>query len=260
MESNLKITVVTVSFNAVTTIEETIKSVVDQTYPNIEYIIIDGGSTDGTVDIIKKYVEGGSEYGSHNNAVTYWVSEPDRGIYDAMNKGITLASGDYINFMNAGDSFVNNHVICKVVSSINRESVVVYGDTLKKMHNNVKLDKSLQVQALNHKGILCHQSAFTLVAYHKRNLFDLKYKILADFNFFFNAYNNDKQLFQQLDFAISIFDMTDGGISKTHYNNNYKELREIVCNNVSYSYIIWLHLREKLGVLKRLIFKRYENI
>ena len=82
------ITVVTVVFNDVQHIEETILSVVNQTYPNIEYIIIDGCSTDGTVDIIKKYEE----------RIAYWVSEPDQGIYDAMNKGIQKATGEWINF------------------------------------------------------------------------------------------------------------------------------------------------------------------
>ena len=88
---NPKISVVTVSYNAVETIEETILSIINQTYDKVEYIIIDGGSTDGTVDIIKKYAD----------HLAYWVSEPDKGIYDAMNKGIDVATGDYINFMNS---------------------------------------------------------------------------------------------------------------------------------------------------------------
>lgn len=84
MKNNPLISVVTVSYNAVLTIEQTILSVINQTYPHIEYIIIDGGSTDGTVDIIKKYA----------NRIAYWVSEPDKGIYDAMNKGIRTAKGE----------------------------------------------------------------------------------------------------------------------------------------------------------------------
>ena len=99
--NNPLISVVTVSYNAVSVIEQTIFSVINQTYPNVEYIIIDGGSTDGTVDIIKKYAD----------KITYWVSEPDKGIYDAMNKGIELATGEWINFMNAGDSFYSFSIL-----------------------------------------------------------------------------------------------------------------------------------------------------
>lgn len=98
---NLKISIITVSYNAAKTIEQTIQSVVNQTYDNIEYIIIDGGSTDGTVDIIKKY----------EDKIAYWVSEPDKGIYDAMNKGILKASGEYIYFLGADDWLYNESVM-----------------------------------------------------------------------------------------------------------------------------------------------------
>ena len=100
--NNPLISVVTVSYNAVTTIEKTILSVINQNYSNIEYIVIDGGSIDGTVDIIKKYAD----------KITYWVSEPDKGIYDAMNKGIIVATGEWINFMNTGDTFYNENYCC----------------------------------------------------------------------------------------------------------------------------------------------------
>ena len=105
--NNPKISVVTVCYNAVDLIEETILSVINQTYRNVEYIIIDGASTDGTVDIINKY----------RDKIAYFVSEPDKGIYDAMNKGIKVATGEWLNFMNAGDVFSSNTIVSEVVSS-----------------------------------------------------------------------------------------------------------------------------------------------
>ena len=93
----LKISVITVSYNAAATIEQTMLSVLNQTYPNVEYIVIDGGSTDGTVDIIKKYAD----------RLAYWVSEPDKGMYDAIKKGIEHISGDICCYINADDYYFN---------------------------------------------------------------------------------------------------------------------------------------------------------
>ena len=101
--------IITITYNAVRLVEQTLLNVLSQSYPNIEYIVIDGGSTDGTVDIIRRYESG----------LAYWVSEPDKGIYDAMNKGLQKATGDYVWFINAGDtlrcmkqarSFCNTHL------------------------------------------------------------------------------------------------------------------------------------------------------
>ena len=109
------ISVITVCYNVASSIEKTMLSVLNQTYKNLEYIIIDGNSTDGTVDIIKRYAE----------RLTFWISEPDNGIYDAMNKGIVKATGEFLIFMNAGDQFLNDKVFvrtkvdpCKSVRSV----------------------------------------------------------------------------------------------------------------------------------------------
>ena len=114
------VSVVTVVFNGEKYLEETIQSVINQTYDNVEYIIIDGGSTDGTLDIIKKY----------EDRIDYWVSERDRGIYDAMNKGIDLASGEWINFMNAGDGLDSYSILNEIFSNkINLKIGLIYGNT-----------------------------------------------------------------------------------------------------------------------------------
>lgn len=116
-----KISVVTVCYNAVNDIEKTILSVINQTYPNIEYLIIDGGSTDGTMDIVNKY----------KDKIDVIVSEPDKGIYDAMNKGIDRATGEWINFMNAGDCFFEKETVNSVFTNIAPSEVdVIYGHAI----------------------------------------------------------------------------------------------------------------------------------
>ena len=110
-EHNIKISIITVVYNGKDTLAQTIESVISQDYANIEYIIIDGNSTDGTQGIIKEY----------GHRISYWMSEPDRGIYDAMNKGIEYASGDVIAFINSGDTYEDN-ILSEVVKDFKTET------------------------------------------------------------------------------------------------------------------------------------------
>lgn len=172
------ISVVTVSYNAVATIEQTILSVINQTYPNIEYIIIDGGSTDGTVDIIKKYTD----------QVAYWVSEPDKGIYDAMNKGIAVATGKWINFMNAGDLFCDEKIVSKLSVFLEDGSIdVIYGDAIAILPWSI-VQRQADFSLMEKSMPFCHQSSFTKTQLMKKNQFDIKYKIAADFDFFYHLW------------------------------------------------------------------------
>ena len=112
------ISIITVIYNDGKKLEETILSILSQTYDNLEFIIIDGSSTDETIDIIKKY----------EDKIDYWISEKDSGIFDAMNKGILAAKGDYINFMNAGDFFIRKSLVKEVVDILNSEEIdFLYG-------------------------------------------------------------------------------------------------------------------------------------
>lgn len=113
----MKLSIITVNRNNTEGLRKTIESVVSQTYTDFEYIIIDGASTDGSVDIIKEYAD----------RITYWVSEPDNGIYNAMNKGILKAKGEYLQFLNSGDWLTNNDVL-KYVFDLRRDEDVLYGD------------------------------------------------------------------------------------------------------------------------------------
>ena len=114
--------IITITYNAVRLVEQTLLNVLSQSYPNIEYIVIDGGSTDGTVDIIRRYESG----------LAYWVSEPDKGIYDAMNKGLQKATGDYVSFINAGDTLCSSDTVQSVVSKLQKRKAlpdIIYGET-----------------------------------------------------------------------------------------------------------------------------------
>lgn len=175
---NPTISVVTVCYQAVNTIEETILSVINQTYKNIEYIVIDGGSTDGTVDIIKRYAP----------HIAFWSSEPDKGIYDAMNKGMSHASGEWISFINSGDRFYNHEVISSVFSHPRHKYNILYGDTQFVRPNGTFIESSFPPQWLQKNMPTCHQSFFVKTAKAKAIGFSLKYKYAADYNMIYQLF------------------------------------------------------------------------
>ena len=149
------VSIVTVVFNGEAELESTIRSVIGQTYfPQIEYIIIDGGSTDGTTSIIKRY----EQY------ITRWVSEPDKGIYDAMNKAVGMARGEWINFMNCGDMFARDTVLENIFSKEIPDSIsFLYSDYLIKTKH-----RTLRYTASFERGVLLHQSVIYRKSLHER--------------------------------------------------------------------------------------------
>lgn len=201
-ETKPLITVVTVVFNGEKFLEETILSVLNQTYDNVEYIIIDGGSTDGTVDIIKKY----------EHAIDYWVSEKDKGIYDAMNKGIDLATGGWINFMNGGDAFYEKTSIKKVFDKQNFSTVdIVYGNhQVVYQSGRKRYAKAGLIKNFWKGSQFCHQASFVNTPYHKVHKFNLYTKIVADFEFFYKAWKSNA-VFQFADVTVARFEA--GGVS-----------------------------------------------
>lgn len=190
----MKISVVTVCYNAANLIEDTITSVAAQTYHDIEYIVIDGASKDGTTELIKR----------HNDKITHWVSEPDKGIYDAMNKGIVAATGDYIIFMNAGDRFADNDVLARVVPALGSHTVVTghwrrcYADGTKKKASPKALE-AFQIEMP-----ICHQATFISLPYHKAHPYDTSYRLSADYAFFYKAWR-DGASFSYIDQVIADF-------------------------------------------------------
>ena len=195
----LKITIITVSYNAAATIEQTISSVVHQDYPNIEYIIIDGGSTDGTIDIIKRY----DSYGIR------WISEPDHGIYDAMNKGIQMASGDYIEIVGADDALTDGHIISKIVEEIAPDIDILCGQEWYVDESSKKQYPYTNYHARDKEkyygGMIPHGAMFVRRTLLQRDFFDTSYRIAADYKFFLKCYYNDSICIRYSDTMVVFF-------------------------------------------------------
>lgn len=214
MKNNPLISVVTISYNAVATIEQTILSVINQTYKNIEYIIIDGGSTDGTVDIIKRY----------SDRISYWISEPDKGIYDAMNKGVEKASGYWINFMNSGDTFYNRDTINDIFKLSDYKDIdILYGDRISVYSFGPLYQMPNQLRYMNQFFPIFHQSTFIKSDIMKDMKYDVKFKISADYNFFHKAYHKGCR-FEYVNIPFSICDV-EFGVS-TSAKNQIARLKE----------------------------------
>ena len=167
------ITIITVVFNGKKYLEETIQSVINQTYDNVEYIIIDGASTDGTVDIIKKY----------EGQIDYWVSEGDGGIYDAMNKGIGIATGEIIGILNSDDWYELDAVQNVLNVFLQGKSDVVYGNLIL-IYNDIGLTKisAPTIDIMKKTGTINHQAVFVKNSIYKEYLFNLNYRIVADYD------------------------------------------------------------------------------
>jgi len=181
------ISVITVVYNSLSLIEKTIKSIVGQTYPNIEFIVIDGGSDDGTVEIILLY----------EKQISYWISEPDRGIYDAMNKGLAASTGDYMWFMNAGDQIYAEDTLEKIFAGDRdfrerEQCLVYYGDTMivDSEYREVGLRRLRPPEVLTWKSfkkgmLVCHQAI--IVSREIAEPFDPQYRHSADFDWVVRA-------------------------------------------------------------------------
>jgi putative colanic acid biosynthesis glycosyltransferase len=167
------ISVISVVFNRKDDLNTTIQSVRHQSFNDFEFIIIDGGSTDGTPDVIKE----------NSEVINQWISEPDKGIYDAMNKGVRLAEGEWVIFMNAGDVFYDNGVLDFFSKKLQQysDATVVYGDAEivegEKVHIQYQYDRHLDLT----KSII-HQSMFIRRDFLKKYPYDLRYKVMADYD------------------------------------------------------------------------------
>lgn len=203
------VTIITVCRNHAQELERTIRSVESQTWQEKEYLVIDGASTDDSLDVIK----------AHEASITRWVSEPDQGIYDAMNKGVKMAQGEWVIFMNAGDTFAGDDTLQRVFGNP-LDADVIYGDVIKG-----ELVKKAEAPRNAHRMFYCHQSAFVRTSCLREFPFDIRHRMSADFKQVKQLYLSGKR-FRQLDFPVANFD-TQGVSNKNRSAGLYDNIQVI---------------------------------
>lgn len=255
----MKISVITATYNSGKTLRDTIESVLNQDYPDIEYIIIDGASKDNTMDIIQ-------EYECRFNGRIKWISEPDKGIYDAMNKGIAMATGDIVGILNSDDFYTSNDVLTTVASSFKNNSIdAVYGDIhyvndndLKKCvrYYSSKAFKRWQMKLglmPAHPSFYCRKKL-----YEKYGGFDLSYKVAADFECLLRLIFVHKIRTQYI--PMDFVTMRTGGAStnglashKQILKDHLKGTKKMVCTLISFSKAYAMLIRYWMSPVKKFL-------
>lgn len=235
MNNKPAISIITVVFNGVQFIEATIQSIINQTSKDFEYIIIDGGSTDGTIDIIRKY----------DDHISKWISEPDNGLYDAMNKGIELASGDFLWFINAGDEIYNSEVIHKFITENFTQADIIYGEALiiDEDRNDVGMRRQKAPEVLTWKSfnigmVVSHQSI--LIRKSIAPLYNLQYKCSSDIDWIIKSLKSSGKTINS---KMILSRFMDGGRSKHTILSNLKERFSIMVENYGLFSTIINHFR-----------------
>lgn len=255
----MKLSLITVTYNSDKTLAYTIESVLSQSYSNVEYIIVDGASTDQTVDIIKKYEP-------RFNGTMKWVSEPDKGLYDAMNKGIRMATGDVVGILNSDDFFTTNDILQQVADAFeaNKEIDAVYGDV--HFVNPDNLEKCVRYysskvfrRSLMKIGLMPAHPSFYLKKerFEQFGYYKTDYKIAADFEFLLRVIYKGRILTKYM--SIDMVAMRTGGASTSGFESRKRIMKEHLRafrenglrNNVfvlslRYPYKVWELIKNKL--------------
>lgn len=239
------ISVITVSYNSFPTIERTILSVINQSYFNVEYIIIDGGSTDGTIEVIKKY----------QDRISYWVSEPDGGIYDAMNKGIELAHGDYIGIINS-DDWYSPDALCIIGELINKhkEVDVFCGDLILYYSEQKQILVHSNYKKLKLKMSVNHPTCFVKQSVYKKKMYSLNYRIASDYDLLLWCFK-EGCIFYKTNRVLAYFTMN--GISSSSSIEGCLEAYQIWQEHIGTFYAIIFFVRDvarkKIGSYMRFL-------
>jgi glycosyltransferase involved in cell wall biosynthesis len=232
----MKLSVITIVYNDEKYIEKTIKSVFSQTYQDIEYIIIDGASNDGTVELIKKY----------DDKIDFWSSEPDKGLYDAMNKGIDKATGDYLIFLNSGDLFYDETTVEKIfLSAENQQVDVFYGETVIideigeiKGKRRLSAPEKLDWKSFKNGMLVSHQAFFP--ARRLVPKYNLNYKLSSDFDWCIRIMKQSKVIQNTNETLIRYL---DGGLTKNRLIKSLLERFRIMTKYYGFLTTTFIHIR-----------------
>ncbi|MCW7466237.1 glycosyltransferase [Leptospira levettii] len=240
-QPNPKLSIITIVLNNHSFLKHTIESVIKQSYSNIEYIVIDGGSTDGSVELIQSY----------GSKIKTWISEKDSGIYNAINKGVSLATGEWLCILNAGDRLANENTITQLFREpISNEIQVLYGDWFL---CNLKENPNVLVKGHANlaKGYILHQSLVYRTSLHKLRgpYLETKKLIISDYIFLRSI---DEKYFQFVNMPISIND--NSGVSSQSWSLEQKVAYDFILGNVTFQYMVKRILFERMpGLIKRIL-------
>ena len=249
------IIVITINLNNLSGLKKTVQSVLDQYFKDYEYIVIDGGSKDGSKDYLKE----------KNEDIDYWISENDKGIYDAMNKGIKIAKGKYLYFLNSGDWLCNSSVFSEVQKQL-IDSDFVYGDLIKSFPNgDLKLDKGVAGKQINFQtfitGTINHGACFiNRKMFQKYGLYDDTLKIVSDWKFFLIALGLNNAHVKYIDMPVAYFDMT--GMSNNlilRGKEREKVVEEVVPKPIYRTYIEFIEKQKKFTSYRYRKFEITDN-
>lgn len=247
------LSVITINRDNASGLEKTMQSVLNQTCTDFEYVVVDGSSSDGSVEVIQQFKKFGEQI--------RWISEPDTGIYNAMNKGIRMASGEYVQFLNSGDCLASDDVTERMLNELEKNEYpsIQYGNMLKAMPDGKVLkDRSFAGQNISllgfYTGTLNHSPAYIRKdLFDKYGLYDESLKIVSDWKWFLQAiiFGDEKPVYTDID--VTLFDMN--GISETNKALDQKERKKVLNSLISPSiltdYEQWSFTIQQMKRLKR---------
>lgn len=258
----IKISVVTCTYNASLVLKRTLDSVYNQYYTNIEHIIVDGKSKDETLAIVEDYKKQIENKGCSYKLVV--VSETDKGLYDAMNKAIGLASGDFVVYLNAGDIFHDQktlETVARAVEEAKDDVCVVYGETnivdyngcfIKKRHHSVP--EKLTWKSFKNGMLVCHQSFYVNVSVAKKVYYDLNYKFSADVDWCIRIMKYaDKNNMLLVNTHVVLTDFLDGGLTTANHKKSLIERFDVMRRHYGLIVTIFMHV----VFVIRSVFKHY---